>query len=348
VLEQAPEFGEVGAGLTLWPNALRALDHIGLGDRVRAVGTIEATAGIMNQRGDWLVRMDFTELDRRFGSAVALHRADLLQVLKDAAPEVKTGTKVTGARLDGAGVVVEYEGGESRADLLVAADGLRSVVRHQFWPGSEPVYTGATAWRMILDRPGERLPVGGEFWGRGEEFGVLQLPQDQVYMFAGAVAPEGERSPDGEHAELLRRFGTWAEPVAGLLPQVRPERVLRHDLYVVPKLRTYVHGPVVLLGDAAHAMAPNMGQGGCQALEDAVTLGLLGNDLKTYDRLRRPRTQAVARMSTMARRAGMARSRLMVGLRDNGIRLVPASAMMRSFATVFNWSPAERRSSWLR
>jgi 2-polyprenyl-6-methoxyphenol hydroxylase-like FAD-dependent oxidoreductase len=346
VLEQADQFSEVGAGLTLWPNALRALDHIGLGDRVRAAGRIEATAGFRNPRGDWLLRTDFTELDRRFGPAVALHRADLLKILHDAVPDgvLKTGRKISGARLDGAGVVVEHEDGESGADLLVAADGLRSVVRNQFWPGSDPVYAGMTAWRMILDRPGERLAVGGEFWGRGEEFGVLQLPQDQVYLFAGAIAPEGARGRDGEHAELVRRFGTWPDPIAELLPQVKPERVLRHDVYVVPRLRTYVHGPVVLVGDAAHAMTPNLGQGGCQALEDAVTLGAVVNGPKAldrYDSLRRSRTQAIARMSRMAGRVGLARSGFLVRLRDNGLRLMPAAVMMRSFTSVFTWSVGE-------
>jgi 2-polyprenyl-6-methoxyphenol hydroxylase-like FAD-dependent oxidoreductase len=343
VLEQAPQFAEVGAGLTLWPNALRALDYLGLGDQVRAAGKIEATAGIRNPRGDWLVKTDMSVLDKRFGPAVALHRADLQKVLEDAVPQgvLRAGTKITKVRQDGAGVVVEHSRGESRADLLVGADGLRSVVRSQFWPGSEPVYAGSTAWRMILDRPGERLDIGGEFWGRGEEFGVLQLPKDQVYMFAGATTPEGGTSPDGELNELLRRFGGWADPIPALLREVRPERVLRHDLYSTPKLRTYVHGPVVLLGDAAHAMCPNVGQGGCQALEDAVTLGAVlkdGVDLDRYDRLRRPRTQSIARMSAIASRVGLARSALGVRLRDNGMRLVPASALVRSFARMYTWS----------
>jgi 2-polyprenyl-6-methoxyphenol hydroxylase-like FAD-dependent oxidoreductase len=345
VLEQAGGFSEVGAGLTLWPNALRALDHIGLGERVRAVGAIEAAAGIRDSRGRWLMRTDFTELDRRFGPAVALHRAELLALLKDAVSQgvLRTNAKVTDVRLDNDEVVVQHTQGESRADLLVGADGIRSVVRRRFWPGSDPVYAGSTAWRMILDRPGEpRLDVGAEFWGRGEEFGVLQLPGEQVYMFAGAVTPEGDTSLDGELAELLRRFGGWPAPVADLLAKVAPERVLRHDLYYVPKLRTYVHGPIVLIGDAAHAMTPNMGQGGCQALEDAVTLAeVLGDDihvaLKRYDHLRLARTQSIARMSRTASRVGLARSPLMVFLRDNGMRLVPPSAMMRSFAKVFTW-----------
>jgi 2-polyprenyl-6-methoxyphenol hydroxylase-like FAD-dependent oxidoreductase len=346
VLEQAPEFGEVGAGLTLWPNALRALDHIGLGDEIRATGRIEATAGIRDSRGRWLVSMDTSELDRRFGPTVALHRADLLKTLQAAVPAgaLHAGTKITKVRLDGEGVVVTHSAGESKADLLVGADGLRSVVRGQFWPGSDPRYTGFTAWRMVLDRPGERLSTGGQFLGRALEFGLLQLPRDQVYMFAGAIAPEGVTSPDGELAELLRRFGDWTEPIGELLAQVPPEHVLHHDLYRVPKLRTYTHGPVVLVGDAAHAMTPNMGQGGCQALEDAVTLGAVIDDdvpaaLARYDSLRRPRTQSIARSSQAAGHVSMLKPAALVRLRDMAMRLMPASAMMRSFAKLFSWAP---------
>jgi 2-polyprenyl-6-methoxyphenol hydroxylase-like FAD-dependent oxidoreductase len=197
---------------------------------------------------------------------------------------------------------------------------------------------------MVLDRPGERLDIGGEFWGRGEEFGLLQLPHEQVYMFAGARAPEGGAGPDGELAELRRRFGGWASPIGELLDQVVPERVLRHDLYYLPDLPSYVHGPVVLLGDAAHAMTPNMGQGGCQALEDAVTLAAVledGNDipaaLARYDKLRVKRTQSIVKVSRTAGRVGLATSG--VWLRDHVMRLMPESAMMRSFKTMLNWAP---------
>jgi 2-polyprenyl-6-methoxyphenol hydroxylase-like FAD-dependent oxidoreductase len=348
VLEQAPEFGEVGAGLTLWPNALRALDHIGLGDRIRAVGRIDATAGIRDSHGRWITRVDTREVERRFGPTVVIHRAELVAMLADAVPAgvLRPDTKVISARLDGGGVVVTHSGGESRADLLVGADGLRSVVRGQFWPDTRPVYSGLTAWRTVLDRPGERLGAGGLFLGRGQEIGALQLPHDQVYLLAGAITAEGGGSPDSELAELRRRFGDWTEPIGQLLDHVVPEKILRHDVYYVPKLKTYVHGPVVLIGDAAHGMMPNLGQGGCQALEDAATLGAVIDEdvpkaLARYESHRLGRSQWIAGMARQAGRLCLTNSAVLAAVRDRGMRLLPASLMLRSLTKVYMWAPPD-------
>jgi len=131
VLERAPELAEVGAGLSLWPNALRALDVLGLGDRVRASGVLQATGGLRRPDGRWLARADTGEVSRRFGDVVMLARAELLEVLRDAVPSgvVRTGVTVTGVEQRAGQVVVAHEGGRETADVLVGADGVRSAVR---------------------------------------------------------------------------------------------------------------------------------------------------------------------------------------------------------------------------
>src|SRR5262249_56266640 len=124
------------------------------------------------------------------------------------------------------------------------------------------------------------------------------LADGRIYCSATANAPEG--APGGGLAGLRRRFGGWHDPIPALLDAADPDAVLHHDLYELPPLKTYTSGAVVLAGDAAHAMTPNLGQGACQALEDAVVLATVmasGDGLNAYDRQRRPRTQMITRRS---------------------------------------------------
>ncbi|WP_261399498.1 FAD-dependent monooxygenase [Streptomyces misionensis] len=172
------------------------------------------------------------------------------------------------------------------------------------------------------------------------------LADGRVYLFGVADAPEGQRSPDGELAEVRRRFGGWHDPVPRLLAAASEDAVMRHDIYELPPLDTFVRGRCVLLGDAAHAMTPNLGQGANQALEDAVTLAALlaahpDTDcaLARYDRERRPRTRMIARRShrigAVAQWSG-APARL---VRDWLLRLTPSSAVLSALDPVLGWRP---------
>jgi 2-polyprenyl-6-methoxyphenol hydroxylase-like FAD-dependent oxidoreductase len=337
VLERAPELTEVGAGLSLWRNALRALDALGLGESVRGRAVLQGQAGIRDAAGRWLSRADSAEVERRYGPTAMIHRADLLAVLRAAVPDqaLHPGTTVTGVRPDG---TVVLSGGESRADLVVGADGVHSVTRRSVWPDAPaPRYAGYTSWRVVT------LPVpveeASESWGRGERFGYAPLPDGRVYCYATANAPEG--ALDGGLAGLRRRFGGWHDPIPALLDAADPSAVLHHDLYELPPLTTYASGRVVLAGDAAHAMTPNLGQGACQALEDAVVLGNVmasGDGLAAYDRQRRLRTQMITRRS---RRIGVAAqwdSPVAVSLRNTALRLLPSSSLARSLAPVLDWA----------
>ena len=349
VLEQTAEFSVVGSAISLWPNAFRALETVGA---AVPAGHLGATGGLRDWRGRWIVRMDerMDGVAEHTARAVVAHRHDLRTALLESVPAHcrRVGVRVTGARIEGTRAVVEHEGGELSADLLVGADGINSAVRRALWPtAEEPRYSGQTAWRMILPRASSTADWA-ETWGPGAVFGMFPMSDDRVYCYGTGTVPAGQRSPDGELAELRRRFGDWCDPVPAVLAAATEDQVLRNDIHYLPPLRTYVHGPVALLGDAAHAMTPNLGQGGCQALEDAATLSVavatqpdLATALRRYDELRRPRTQAMARKALLGRTVSHLSWAPARGARNAVLRAVPKPVFIRSLAQPFSWNPED-------
>ncbi|MEV6070725.1 FAD-dependent monooxygenase [Nocardia sp. NPDC052001] len=336
VLEKAAAIKEVGAGLSLWPNAIRALDALGLGERVRARAIEEGSAGIRNSRGAWLSRADTETMRARYGNPIMIHRADLLDMLRAALPHntLRTGITVTEVRPDG---TVTHSRGTSTGDVIVGADGIHSIVRRAVCGVVEPRYSGYTAWRVVVS---PTAPVGdlGETWGRGERFGYAGLADGRVYCFATANAPAGIASEG--LAELRRRFGTWHDPIPSLLAAADDAAVLHNDIYELPALTTYVAGRIALIGDAAHAMTPNLGQGACQALEDAVVLARVATadkDLTRYDAERRPRTQMIAARSGKIGSVAQLASAPAVFIRNAVLRLIPSSAQSKALGPVLDW-----------
>ncbi|HEX4811510.1 MAG TPA: FAD-dependent monooxygenase [Nonomuraea sp.] len=345
VLERAPAVRPVGSGLAIAANALKALDAIGLGDRVRGFSRIQGQVGIRRWDGRWLTHTTPDAAQARYGdSVVVMLRATLMDVLMDAlgADRLRLGVTVTGVDA-GAGVVRTAEG-DLRGDLVVAADGIHSMTRQELFPRHpRPAYSGVTAWRALAPR-GDLDIRGGESWGRGLVFGITPLAGDLVYVYATDVLPAGTAFAD-ERAELARRFEGWHEPIPSLLKAADPAGVLRNDVYHLdPPLPAFHRGKVALVGDAAHPMTPNLGQGACQAIEDAIVLARCATRLPDYSAARVERTSKVVRQSMTVCRMTKLRNPVAVRLRDLGLsaasRLMP-QLMLRSMDEVLRWRPSE-------
>jgi 2-polyprenyl-6-methoxyphenol hydroxylase-like FAD-dependent oxidoreductase len=358
VLERAAALADVGAGISLFPNAMRALDAIGVGTAVRAVGAPppESSGGLWEPDGHLLIDATGQQTMR---DLLAFHRADLHRALRESLPPGVLRLGAEAERVDDAGTAVRVHlagGSVQEADLVIAADGLRSRIRAQLWPqhaGSR--YAGYTSWRAVTKEPVPVTGAAGETWGRGERFGLLPLADGCVYWFAVANRPPtppdaAAQSPAGDGAltTVRRTFGHWHDPIPALLAATAADAVLHHDIHdLVTPLPPFARGRIALLGDAAHAMTPDLGQGACQAIEDAVTLagaladgpGSVAAALERYDRERRPRTQGIVKAARRTGRFAQAQGPLAVRARRLALRLTPPSAALRMAGRVVDWTP---------
>ncbi|WP_330284258.1 FAD-dependent monooxygenase [Streptomyces sp. NBC_00588] len=351
VLERADSLQPVGAGISLAPNALRALDVIGVGEEIRDLAAWQGDAGLRTPRGRWLSRSTADASAERFGGPlVLLHRSTLVTSLAARIPQDAVHTAAAATITDPGDADrparVSTPDGEWEAELVVAADGIHSAVRRSLFPRHPgPVHSGFTTWRVVVPLPGVEF-APHETWGRGCLWGTQPLKDGRTYAYAAALAPAGERAPDDEKAELLRRFGDWHDPVPAILAATRPEDVLRHDVHHLDEpLPAYHSGRVALLGDAAHAMPPMLGQGGCQAVEDAIVLAHHHDDLAAYSAARLPRTTAIARQSVRAARLNLMSGRAGIAVRNTTIAVLSKAVpelLLRSFDSVAGWRPPQQ------
>ncbi len=340
VLERAPELRPVGAGLGLGPNAIAAFRRLDLAEAIGNAGAAIRRSALLDTRGSALgSEMDVERLARDVGAPlVALHRTRLHDVLLAALGPgiVRLDFAVVGFERSGGRVVVTSSTGERvEADLLVGADGLHSPVRAQIIADGPPRYSGYTSWRGVTTAGSVPAPpLMTESWGAGERFGIVDIGFGEIYWFAVANAAAGGRDGD-VHQELLARFAGWHEPIAAIIAATSADRIVRTDISDRDPIERWHDGAVVLLGDAAHPMTPNLGQGAGQAIEDAVVLdlclareGSIEAALKRYEARRVPRANAIVLASRRVGAVGQLQHAAAVWLRNVGMRLTPSSVAL--------------------
>jgi 2-polyprenyl-6-methoxyphenol hydroxylase-like FAD-dependent oxidoreductase len=328
VLERAPELKEAGFGLVLTANAVAALRALGLRDGVAARGTRIRRAEIRNPRGELLTLIDYEALA---WETYGMLRSEFQQAMLERVPRdwLRLGTTCLGASEDGRVVLEPAE--VLAGDVVVGADGIRSTVRRSLF-GEEPLrYGGHRAWRAatVLDdeRTRDRFV---EVWGVGGGFGFGPAGPGRVYWYCFEVVPEGAPTPERPREEFLRRYGGWFQPIPALIEATDPNAIEATFTYDRRPRRGWGRGRVTLLGDAAHPMKPNIGQGAAQALEDAVVIGSCleattdpDGALRAYERRRMRRASAVVRASRQTGRVAEVRSARAARARDAIMKALP-------------------------
>jgi 2-polyprenyl-6-methoxyphenol hydroxylase-like FAD-dependent oxidoreductase len=354
VYEQAPVLREVGSGLMISPNAVRVLFGLGLPhvvERGVPVSLIELCSwkGEVLKGGTLGKEQPWYEVP-----GVLMHRAALHGVLHEALGDegLHLGARLVRFEERWGGVQASFEDGrEARGDVLVGADGLRSVVRARLHPGEPLRYAGYPCWRgLVRSFSHPALPIGllRETQGQGARFGVGYIRQQEglVYWWATANAPEVQPVPGGDKAFLREVFATAHAPIPELIAATEEGDLLRNDLYDRLPLRQWGEGRVTLLGDAAHPMMPNMGQGACSAIEDAAVLAqALGETedveraLREYEARRVDRTAWLQRTSWLFGVMGQWENPLAVWLRNRSVKLMPMQSMLNQWERIYGWRP---------
>ncbi len=340
IVERAEAWAPVGAGIVLGVNAMKVLRSLAADAAAIAGGTRLGRGSITDHDGRPLATTDFAALEPEFGPTIGLHRAALHDVLRNVAPEVPVSLGTTVDALEPHEKYVEVrlsDGREGRYRLLIGADGLRSRIRQLLFGDERIRYSGYTCWRMVVSSPVDSVAMR-EMWGRGHRFGVVPIGDETVYCFAVANAPRGREDPPEERLERFReRFSGFGGQVPDLLRALAaPGDLIHNDLEEV-RQGPWHDGRALLIGDAAHAMTPNMGQGAAMALEDAMVLVELIRDgvpdAEVPARLHARRATRVRWVQDQSRRIGrigQLEGTLACRLRNTVLRLVPDALNARA------------------
>lgn len=280
VFEKVTQIRPVGAGLSLWPNGIRCLDHLGCGAEVAAMGgRMDGMAYANGTDGEILTRFSLAPLYEQSGTrAYPVSRAELQGMLMDrfGRDRIHLGAELTEVRERGNAVEARFASGQVvSCDLLIGADGAHSLIRtHVLGQAMKRRSAGYTNWNGIIEADPAIAPVTDwtTFVAEGKRASVMPIGRGRFYFFFD-VPTDVQGAPQKDRiAELRHHFGHWSAPVQRLIDRIDTRSLNRVDIHDIDPFDTWVRGRMVLLGDSAHNTTPDLGQGACMAMEDAVVL----------------------------------------------------------------------------
>jgi 2-polyprenyl-6-methoxyphenol hydroxylase-like FAD-dependent oxidoreductase len=347
IFEAAPEIKAIGAGLALSANALKAFNRLEMVKAVTEQGRLLDLFTVYDEKGKPITRVDSRVLGEKYGIGnLTIHRAALHALLhSEIDPSgIHLNKRLTSLDQKADHVVLSFDDGSTHTtNFLIAADGVHSAVRSSLLPGALPRYAGYTCWRAVIDNSGLQLSETSETWGQKGRFGITPLAGNKIYWYACINGPQNDpRFRLYKVVDLLKHFGRFHAPIPVILQQTKDEDLIWNDIIDLKPLPHFAYGNIVLTGDAAHATTPNMGQGGCQAIEDAVVLAdeLRGMAdvpaaFRRFEQRRLKRTHAIVNTSRIVGKVAQWENKWLMGVRDFMFRQLPRSINEKQMKSLF-------------
>ena len=338
VFEAATNLNPIGAGILVPPNAMTILDRYNLAQKVRDGGSQIESLVVLDSKGKSISKTPaHYSKNGLVYQTIAIHRGVLQKILLSAlAPDTLFTDKQclgASASIDGAGATFR-DGTKVCGEFLVGADGIHSKVRESIFPDSPLRYSGQTCWRGVsnMTLPQKCLMQLTEIWGAGLRFGFVPIADAQVYWYATKRETAGGiDDPRNIKQQLFDLYGEFLDPVGEIILQADPSAIIRDDISDLAPLKSWFSNSAILIGDAAHASAPNLGQGGAQAIEDSWVLAekianceTLQNAFENFQLLRFARVQKIVNVSWRIGKATNVSNKMACKIRNTLVRCIPS------------------------
>ena len=341
IFEKKESFREIGAAISVFPNALCVMDDLGLLEEILQNSGQFKTVYLKTSKGKVLSKSE----PKSDYPVICIHRADLHGILlKNIEANLYNDFSLKNiAHLDNGQITIQFENGENKVfDAVIGADGIHSEVRKHIINDGEPIFRGYNIWRGVVKTNFE-IGYGSETYGIGKRVGIVPI-KDGVYGW-WATSNEAymqDDSPEGTKDKLKRLFGDWHYPIPDLMNNT--EVILKNSLIDRKPHKGWSKGNAILIGDAAHPTTPNLGQGGCMAIEGAYVLaksiqkyGLTKKAFDRYEELQFPRSENIVNASLKLGKMGQITNPLLIRLRNFAFKVMPSSVAMKMIDKYFSY-----------
>lgn len=345
IFEKKQEFGEVGAAISVFPNALCVMDEIGLLDSILSTSGKFENVYLKTDKGNILSK----STPKSDYPVVCIHRANLHKILLsdiNAHLHIDSGVKKL-TNLNNGQVEIIFENGKSSVfDAVIGADGIHSIVRKNIINDGDPIFRGYNIWRGVV-KTNFDIGYASETYGKGKRVGIVPI-KDGVYGW-WATYNEGflkDDEPEGTKQKLKRLFGNWHYPIPELIENT--ENILKNSLSDRIPHKGWTKGNITLIGDAAHPTTPNLGQGGCMAIEGAYLLakcinkyGLSSKAYEIYEKYQFPRSKEIINESLKLGKMGQITNPILITLRNFFFKIIPSRVAMKMIDKYFSYRVTE-------